>query len=624
MTLLAVPTTTTARTSRAVPLVVLLLLVAAGSVALTLVVSGGAPQSTAGLRDSGPVTAWMAPLVRMLLDLTTFGTLGCLAVAGWLMPVDGDRLTAGSRALLRTAARWSSAWALSALCLLVVGTAQLVGERLTDVVRTPALYRLAWQVPQNRALLVIVLVGVAVGVAGSRAQRPGGTRLLPVGASLAMVPLLLSGHAQTASNHYLAAQSLVVHVVAASLWVGGLMALALHLRRDLPSLRVVLPRFSRLALCCFVAVALSGAVGAWVRLGTSWSTWHSTYGGLLVAKTVALVVLGLLGMAHRRWSLPRVADGRRYAFARFAVVEAVVMVVAAGLAVVLARTAPPTQALTRATPPHANTFPTVDRGIDPVSPWTLLTWFRPDALVLTVAAVALVGYLLGARQLRRQGTPWPLRRSALFACGVLVAVWALCGGLGSYSGALFSAEVGRLLTLGIPVPVLLTAAAPLTLARLVLGEPAHASRMGRLADPVNGLAALVLVLAAALMTPLLEASLRSPTLHLALAGCVLAAGLLFSRPLLGLDRLGSGGRHDTEDGSLLVVVLAALLVVYAGHIYTSTTLFAAGWFSALDWWWGDAAADQQRGALVAGGYGLALLVGAVVLRHRRGQAAVGA
>jgi putative copper resistance protein D len=307
-----------------------------------------------------------------------------------------------------------------------------------------------------------------------------------------------------------------------------------------------------------------------------------------------------------------VAAGRRHAFVRFASVEVGVMVAAAGLAVVLARTAPPVGALTRAAPPHADTFPTVDRNIDPVGVRGLLLGFRPDVLVLTAAVVALLVYALMVRRVLRTGGGWPARRTAAFTGGVLVAVWALCGGLGSYSGALFSAEVARLLTLALVVPALLTAGAPVRLARRVDGG---AHRAWRWLDPTNGLVALVLVLGAGLMTPLLEASVRSPALHVALGVAVLVAGLLFWWPLLRID-VAPYRRGRAGDEGVLVGVLALLVLVYAGHIWTSSTLFAGRWFAQLDWWWSNAYVDQRHAAVVVTGFGLLVLVVAVVLGRR--------
>jgi cytochrome c oxidase assembly factor CtaG len=183
----------------------------------------------------------------------------------------------------------------------------------------------------------------------------------------------------------------------------------------------------------------------------------------------------------------------------------------------------------------------------------------------------------------------------------------MCGGLGSYSAALLSAEVARLLVMALVVPALLTGGAPVALAVTLAGTSGPGSRWGRWVSPVNGLAALVLVLAAALMSPLLEASLRAPALHTLLAVTVMLAGWAFLHPLLQVDWTPAP-RPDSHDARLLVGVLAVLLLVQAGHIWVSPALFASDWFLALSWPWVDVRADQHRAGLVAAGFALATLL----------------
>jgi len=135
--------------------------------------------------------------------------------------------------------------------------------------------------------------------------------------------------------------SLSVHVLAASVWIGGLMALILMLRGSTRVLPSALPRFSHVALLCFMSIGLSGLVDVWIRLATLDQLWTTEYGRLVLAKTGALVVLGGFGWWHRRRTIPAVRDGCPGAFLRLAAAEVVVMLAAIGLAVALSRTPPP-------------------------------------------------------------------------------------------------------------------------------------------------------------------------------------------------------------------------------------------------------------------------------------------
>ncbi len=586
--------------------------VAAATLVLGLLLTEPGQRAVTGLRDAGALVAWLVPVARTCWDLATFATLGGLLVAGWLSAASG--LSGAARRLLRLTAAWSLAWAVASVGLVLVSIAELVGTGFGAVLSDGSRLHLVWQVPENRSLALVA--GVALVVAGSalRVRSTGAVRALLLLAAAALVPVLVNGHAGSTSNHYLAAQSLVVHVLAASLWVGGLAVLVLHLRGDLAALRLVLPRFSTLAGWCFAAVLLSGVAGAWVRLGLSWTSWTSAYGAVVAAKSVTLVALGLFGLAHRRLTLPQVAAGRRGAFARFAVVEVLVMSVATALAVVLGRTPAPASALSQATPPHATTFATVEGGLEPVGVRTLLLSASPDTLLLTAIVVALVAYLVAVLRLRRSGGSWPVRRTVAMASGLLVLAWATSGGLGSYGSALFSTHVAQLLVVSLVVPVLLTLGTPLALMEARHPDARAAlDRAGGRVDPVNGLVLLVLVLAGALMTPLLDASMRSTAGHLAVLAAGLAAGWLFFWPLLGVDRLPPG-RRDGADAGLLIAVLALLLGVYAAHIYSSPGLFAGQWFTELDLWWVDLVADQRSAGLVVIGFAVATLLVAPLAR----------
>ena len=68
--------------------------------------------------------------------------------------------------------------------------------------------------------------------------------------------------------------------------LAGLAIMRPALGRDLPA---TAGRFSTLALWCFVAVALSGLQGAYLRIGT-WDNLASRYGVLVLVKALALVL----------------------------------------------------------------------------------------------------------------------------------------------------------------------------------------------------------------------------------------------------------------------------------------------------------------------------------------------
>ncbi|MFN2494490.1 MAG: copper resistance D family protein [Pseudonocardiaceae bacterium] len=197
----------------------------------------------------------------------------------------------------------------------------------------------------GRALVVAGLCGLAVAITGALATRrpalvPAGLPAVP--AVLGMLALPVTGHAATAPVHELAVIAVAVHVAAAAAWVGGLGALAwlASPRREL--LAATLPRYSRLATACLVAVAVSGVAGAALRLPSTAALLGTSYGWMVLGKGIGLLMVGLLGGRARARLLPAVAARRPVRLTGWLAAELAVMGAVIGLASVLAGTAPPT------------------------------------------------------------------------------------------------------------------------------------------------------------------------------------------------------------------------------------------------------------------------------------------
>jgi putative copper resistance protein D len=316
-------------------------LAAVGFVVAAATLGGAAAPAIVG--DPGPVTRWGVLLTRTAHDVAAMGTIGVLALAVLLLPTSDGALLPDAARLVRLASRWAVAWASAALLGVLMTLSQATGRPLQDVLTSDAA-AIAMQLPQTRALVSTVwLAGLAAVWARSTRSTAGGWLVL-LTAIAALLPPLLTGHAAHQEEQSAAAVvGLVVHVGTASLWAGGLVALALHLRRSPVALTVALPRYSRMALACFLAVGLSGAVTGWTAFAEASQLWTTSYGQLLLGKVGLLAVLGLMGHLHRRRTLRAVAAGRPRAFLALAVAELVLMAGVAGLAVGLSHTAPPPQ-----------------------------------------------------------------------------------------------------------------------------------------------------------------------------------------------------------------------------------------------------------------------------------------
>lgn len=585
--------------------VALLLLCLTGmGVGLVSTGSAGVPAATGlGLADAGTLTRWVLPLSRAIFDLAAVATVGTLVAAGWLVV---DRKAEDQRVrgrLLRASARWAALWAVATVAQLLATTSQVLGVPMPRLLTSPDLLRYGLTLPQGSALLILLVCSVGIVSWASTVRGPIGARVLAAVALGSMAPLLNTGHAATASHHLLSTEALLVHVLAVAVWAGGLLALTVHVRNRPAVLVSAVPRFSRLAGWAFAAVAVSGLVGAWTRIGLDPRSWLSGYGVLLLLKVGALVVLAGIGGWHRRRTLVALAAGRSGAFVRLAMAEVLLMSAVVGLAVVLARTAPPVSAAVRAAAPHASPYPTVDSQIPPVNAGWLLVRVSVDALVLAGAVAALVTLVAVLRSAARSGWLWTPRRAALFCSGTALTAWAVVGGLGSYSTALLSAQVGQLLVLGTLAPALLA---------LGLPQPPVSAWSPRWLTPANGALLLVLTLTVTLETPLLDAALRSVTGHLLLALVPLAAGLVLFVPLLRPDLVG----RPAESASGWLLLVAAVLGYAAWHLYDVGRTYAGGWFTELDWWWSDPVADQRLAGLVMAGFAVGLALAAWWLPDR--------
>lgn len=314
----------------------------------SLLVGGGAPAAPLpGLADPGLVTGWGAPVVDLLVRLLAVLTVGQLGYAALLAPAFS---TSTVRAL--RASSWSAAgWLVSEVAALLLTASSVYGVPVTRL-SVPQVAALVGRLPAGHAalwvvgLLAVVIAGTAVlarrpegGTAGT--LRPRASVLLLVALGAVVVPVLLAGHSAAAADHAPAVVALSVHVVTASLWVGGLAALLLHGRGRDDSATAV-RRFSTLALGCVALLLLSAAVSVLLVAGRpSWSWTGEGWVHLLTAKTVLVVLLASIGWWHRRRTLPALVSGRPRAFLRLAVVEVALMAVTLALSVALASSPPP-------------------------------------------------------------------------------------------------------------------------------------------------------------------------------------------------------------------------------------------------------------------------------------------
>lgn len=182
--------------------------------------------------------------------------------------------------------------------------------------------------------LLVLALRSSVRSRSGRAARPGRAPLLLVLGGIAAVvaaPILV-GHTRSVDPAWLVVASDAVHLLAAGIWLGGLLALVVVLTvGDSPASEraLVVSRFSGIAAGVVALLGLTGVLLGWRILG-SWAALVQTAYGLTLLVKLGLVAVAVAIAAYNRFRLlPRVrAGGTSRTLRRVVAVEGLVLVLA--------------------------------------------------------------------------------------------------------------------------------------------------------------------------------------------------------------------------------------------------------------------------------------------------------
>lgn len=168
------------------------------------------------------------------------------------------------------------------------------------------------------AVARVALLSLAAGLLPWAARRAGERAPVALaGAALAATLATpgLGGHAGTTPPVALNVVADTLHVCAAAVWVGGLVALVAaawpatarvaapeRARRLAP----VVARFSDAAVVAVAVVVATGLYRSWVEVRALGNLTGTTYGLVLLAKLAAFAPLLALGAVNNRWTKPRI------------------------------------------------------------------------------------------------------------------------------------------------------------------------------------------------------------------------------------------------------------------------------------------------------------------------------
>lgn len=276
-----------------------------------------------GLTSSPFLTILLVPLLRMAMFVS-----GATAVGGVLV---GALLRADER-VRRIAMRSSLVFAGACALLAVATLADVLAVQWWDALNPTMLWSFLTQIDEGRYLMLQVVLGCTAALLLSRTEDgvEAGVALLALLVAVALPGF--TGHSTAALSHWIASATMVAHLLAMNLWVGGVIALIVA-----PDARTYL-RFSPLALAAYVVLVLSGVANLVARIG-SWSDfWHDQYAVVLGAKVLLFVVIGVLAAAVRRRLMSADADAPTMTVVRRLItIEGSLMLVAVAFAVTLAR-----------------------------------------------------------------------------------------------------------------------------------------------------------------------------------------------------------------------------------------------------------------------------------------------
>jgi copper transport protein len=212
--------------------------------------------------------------------------------------------------------------------------------------------------------LFVIAAAIAIAVDRPEREHRSIAELLSMtGALFAAAGLLLipgvSGHAGQTSPRGWAITFDWLHLVAGSIWVGGLIGL-LVLWRSLPAARrvaglvVCVPRFSNVAFVSVLLLIGSGTGAAVLHMPTIASFWQTSYGQALIVKICLLGTAMLLASVNLLRNKPRLAayrerpelgPGAAILLRRLVSGEVLLVATAVGAAAVLSSLPPPSKAL---------------------------------------------------------------------------------------------------------------------------------------------------------------------------------------------------------------------------------------------------------------------------------------
>jgi len=547
----------------------------------------------------------LIPITKGLYLFAALALIGLLMVLGFFIPDDHGRIKDSERKYVALAKLATLVLIFSTIGSAIIELANLLGTSLLDAFDFTTLRSFMAQTTTGRNYLFQLVAFGAVALLIHFGRKVGA---IYFGFAMTLAGVLIplfSSHASSAGNHGLAIGSILFHVGAISLWVGGLFGIMI-----LPAAERVrnLPRFSSLAFWSAITVAISGATAAWTRLHFI-AGWSSLYGFLVLVKIVLMVLLIGIGSRQRRYLAHRIGEAMTY---RLIVNELMVMGITVAIGAWLSTTSPPISngdIKLEADPILSIT----GISMQPAPNFSRIFWsYIPDGPMLGLLILLTALYVKGVLTLSRRGDKWPVGRIVSFAIAVAITDFATSGGLGVYAHFAFSYHMIAHMLLGMVAPIGFVLSAPITLMMRALPHSRDGierglrgtliqiihSRYSRIITfPVVALLIFDGSLFGLYMTPLFGSLMRSHSGHFVMDIHFLLAGYLFFYVIVGVDPNPRKIPHIVR-----IITLFAAMSIHAFFsiaLLSTSTLVDGGFYATLHRLWNtNLLADQHLGGSI--------------------------
>ena len=537
--------------------------------------------------------------------LSSFITIGSLlALAFLVLDKDGKLSTSGAK--IRSIISISAfAWFFSSVLNILFTLANILGESVTAVLDPAVLQSFVLQISLGQYLFFQTLIALFVAITSRALTSSGYTAILLLISLVAISAPVFQSHAASSGSHALAIGSLLIHVIALSFWVGGVIAITLLNQDDR---KISLPRFSQIALWAAIAVVISGVINASARLNFA-AAWSSSYAYVVILKVLITFVLLYFGYKHRNYLAAKPSVNWR-AMTRLISVEAAIMIFVTALGSWLSSNQPPSR---DSQEPFNAALAIAGMEMPDAPNFTrILFEYDPSIFVIGLLVLAVALYIKGVVILTRRGDKWPVGRTISFALGISAIDFATSGGLGVYAHFAFSWHMVAHMVLGMIAPIGIVLGAPITLALRTLPQSRDGQELGVrgllikalhsryarvLTNPVVALAIFDGSLFALYFTSLFGGMMQSHQGHLFMSIHFILTGILFFHVIVGVDPNPRKVPHIIR----IVILFAAMSIhaFFSVALMSASTLIDGGYFESLQRPWSlDLLADQRTGGAI--------------------------